>query len=413
MDTGSWTRRGFFGALGALGVAPMIPRLGIRHHTQRSRDVLVVGAGVFGVWTARHLHRAGLRVTVIDAVAPAHSAASSGGESRVTRCGYGDAGLYTEWACRSMVEWRALSKRAGLPLFHDIGVLWLHADDDPFSDATARTLDAHGVPFTRLSARELRSRYPVLQVDDEQAGILEPRAGGLMARRAVQQLAAELEADGVTFLHGWVSPVTGADGEGGILRSVTTAEGPVIEADGFVFACGPWLDRVCPDVMAGRLFVTRQEVFYFGVDRARTGDLPVWADLPYYGLPSLEGRGFKVANDTHGPEVEDVSTMDRRASEAGEEEAREFLARRFPGLADSPLSESRVCQYESSSNGDFLLDRHPELENVWLAGCGSGHGFKHGPAVGAHLAGLVTGAERTIPRFSLETKATRHEREIQ
>lgn len=406
-------RRDFVNALGVLGLTALVSRDARGRSPSRPYDVVVVGAGVFGVWTALHLHRAGKRVAVIDAVGPGHSGASSGGESRVTRCGYGGEGVYTEWACRSMAEWRALSERAGLPLFHDIGVLWLHRDEDPFSEASARTLAAHGVPFTRLSARQLRSRYPVLRVDDDQAGILEPRAGGLMARRAVQQLAAELEADGVSFLHGRVLPATGADGEGGALRSVRTVEGTAIEADSFVFACGPWLDRICPDVMAGRLFVTRQEVFYFGVDRVRTGDLPVWADLPFYGFPSLEGRGFKVANDTHGPDVEDVSSMDRRASESGESDAREFLALRFPALADSPLSESRVCQYGNSSNGDFLLDRHPDLHNVWLAGCGSGHGFKHGPAVGAHMAGLVTGTEARIARFSLATKEIRQKREIQ
>ncbi|MFQ5529178.1 MAG: FAD-dependent oxidoreductase, partial [Gemmatimonadota bacterium] len=199
-----------------------------------------------------------------------------------------------------------------------------------------------------------------------------------------------------------------------LVRSVRgpTADGDLIEAEQFVFACGPWLDRVCPDAMAGRLFVTRQEVVYFAVDRVRTGALPVWADLPFYGLPSLEGRGFKVANDTHGPEV-DITDMDRRRSQETEAQARDFLARRFPSIAESPLSDSRVCQYANSSNGDFLIDRHPGLENVWLAGCGSGHGFKHGPALGAHLAGLVLGTERPIVRFSLESKQVRQRRKIQ
>lgn len=233
-----------------------------------------------------------------------------------------------------------------------------------------------------------------------------------MARRAVQQMAVELEAAGVAFLHGKVTPIHAADAAGGALPSVTTVDGGQIEAEQFVFACGPWLDRVCPDAMAGRLFVTRQDVVYFAVDRARTGALPVWADLPFYGLPSLEGRGFKVANDTHGPQV-DISKMNRRVSQEAEIQARVFLARRFPSLAESPLSETRVCQYENSSNGDFVLDRHPGLQNVWLAGCGSGHGFKHGPAVGAHLAGLVSGTEKTIARFSLGSKLTQQERAIQ
>lgn len=329
----------------------------------------------------------------------------------MTRCGYGSESIYTEWACRSMAEWRALSERAALPLFHETGVLWVHGAGDPFFEANAQTLDAHGVPFERLSARELEARFPVLRVDDE-VGFFEPWGGGLMARRAVQRLALELEAEGVTFLHGEVMPIHAADAVDGALPAVATADGARLEADAFVFACGPWLDRMCPDAMAQRLFVTRQDVVYFAVDRARTGALPVWADLPFYGLPSLEGRGFKVANDTHGPEVE-VDGIERRVSDETVVQAREFLARRFPSLADSPVSETRVCQYANSSNGDFLLDRHPGFENVWLAGCGSGHGFKHGPAVGAHMADLVLGKEETIERFSLASKGTRQQREVQ
>lgn len=407
-------RRDFLNFLGALGLSSFVrrPATGRTAPAPRGYDVLVVGAGVFGTWTARHLHRAGKRVAMIDAVGPAHSGASSGGESRVTRCGYGAEELYTEWACRSMAEWRGLSERASLPLFHETGVLWIHRDGDPYFEDNARVLGKHGVPFARMSSAELRSRYPVLRVANDEAGLFEPRGGGLMARRAVQQLALELEAEGAALLHGEVEPIHAADGIEGALPSVTTTGGEVIEAEAFVVACGPWLGQMCPEAMAGRLFVTRQEVLFFAADRARTGTLPVWADLPFYGLPSLEGRGFKVADDTHGPEV-DVTEVDRRLSPEAETQAREFMARRFPALAESPLSESRVCQYENSANGDFVLDRHPGLENVWLAGCGSGHGFKHGPAVGAHLAGLVLGREETIGRFSLASKETRQEREIQ
>ncbi|MHC5209880.1 MAG: FAD-dependent oxidoreductase [Planctomycetota bacterium] len=416
-------RRRFLKLLGALGATPFAaaplaasplfarPLGGAAPWTQCAYDALVVGAGVFGVWTAAHLHRAGKRVAVVDATGPAHSGASSGGESRVTRCGYGDRALYTEWAGRSMAEWRALSERAALPLFHELGVLWIHRDGEAFYEANAKTLAAHDVPFERWPARELRERYPVLRVADDEAGFFEPRGGGLMARRAVQQLAAELVAAGVVFLQGKVSPIRTADGVDGAPASVTTADSKVIEAERFVFACGPWLDRACPDAMEGRLFVTRQEVVYFAADRARTGALPVWADLPFYGLPSLEGRGFKVADDTHGPAM-DVDVAERRVGDATVTRAREFLSRRFPSIAESPLSETRVCQYENSSNGDFVLDRHPGLDNVWLAGCGSGHGFKHGPAVGAHLAGLVLGKEQPIARFSLDSKQIRQERDV-
>lgn len=411
-ETSRLKRRDVLKLLGALGTSSLVVPGKDSFATRGAYDALVVGAGVFGIWTASHLHQAGKRVAVIDAVGPAHSGASSGGESRVTRCGYGAEDLYTAWACRSMAEWRALSNRAALPLFHETGVLWIHRDGEEFFEANAKMLTKHGVPFTRWPARELKARFPVLRVGDNEAGFFEPRGGGLMARRAVQQMAVELEAAGVAFMHGKVAPIHDTDGVGGALRSVATADGDQIEAEQFVFACGPWLDRVCPDAMAGRLFVTRQEVHYFAVDHTLTGALPVWADLPFYGLPSLEGRGFKVANDTHGPHV-DIGEMDRHFSPEAVTQSRAFLAGRFPSIAEAPLNETRVCQYENSSNGDFVLDRHPGLENVWLAGCGSGHGFKHGPAIGAHLARLVLGTENTMARFSIESKQTRQKRTVQ
>jgi glycine/D-amino acid oxidase-like deaminating enzyme len=355
---------------------------------------------------------AGRRVAVIDAVGPAHSGASSGGESRVTRCGYGEKEIYSEWAWRSIGEWQALSARAGLPIFHPMGVLWVHTQPTQLVQASARVLSQKNIPFTLLAAHELRRRFPVMRAGNSEAGFFEPAGGALMARRAIQSLASELNAGGVTFLSGAVSPIRHEQGEHGALPAVTTKSGERLDAEQFVFACGPWLDRICPDAMAKRLFVTRQEVYFFSVDAGATGDLPVWADLPFYGFPSLEGRGFKVANDTHGP-LMDPDTADRRASAAGEEEARAFLARRFPSLADAPLSETRVCQYENSSNGDFVIDRHPGLDNVWLVGCGSGHGFKHGPAVGSHIAELVAGTAKPREPFLIATKQAQQDRAVQ
>lgn len=409
----SKVRREFLRSLGASAVAAVAGSWTTLATAQRkSYDVVVVGAGVFGIWTAYKLHMAGRRVAVIDAVGPAHSGASSGGESRVTRCGYGEKEIYSEWAWRSIGEWQALSARTGLPIFHPMGVLWVHTQPSELVQASARVLSRKNIPFTLLPAEELRRRYPVMRVGNDEAGFLEPAGGALMARRAVQSLASELRAKGVTFLSGAVSPIRQAQGEKGALAAIVTKSGERIEADQFVFACGPWLDRACPDAMAKRLFVTRQEIFFFSVEAGATGDLPVWADLPFYGLPSLEGRGFKVADDTHGPPM-DPSTADRRASAAGEAAAREFLARRFPSLAKAPLSETRVCQYENSSNGDLVIDRHPGLDNVWVVGCGSGHGFKHGPAVGSHVAELVAGTAKPREPFLIASKRVEQGRAVQ
>jgi len=109
----------------------------------------------------------------------------------------------------------------------------------------------------------------------------------------------------------------------------------------------------------------------------------------------------------------DPDTADRRASASGEEAARTLLARRFPALAKAPLSETRVCQYENSSDGHFVIDRHPGLDNVWLVGCGSGHGFKHGPAVGSHIAELVAGTAKPREPFLLAAKRPQQDRAVQ
>jgi glycine/D-amino acid oxidase-like deaminating enzyme len=128
-------------------------------------------------------------------------------------------------------------------------------------------------------------------------------------------------------------------------------------------------------------------------------------------MPDIENRGLKFARDAHGEHV-DPDTQSRVPSAEGATWAREYVARRFPALKNAPITETRVCQYENTSNGDFLIDRHPEFENVWLAGGGSGHGFKHGPAFGEYLAAQICGEGKTEPRFSLETKATQQKRAV-
>jgi glycine/D-amino acid oxidase-like deaminating enzyme len=187
-----------------------------------------------------------------------------------------------------------------------------------------------------------------------------------------------------------------------------------------VFACGPWLPKVFAHLLGPRIFPTRQEVFFFGAPagdaRFGGGALPGWADFNdgdiFYGMPDLEGRGFKIANDKHGPPI-DPDRGDRVASPGALADARAYLAKRFPALAGAPLNEERVCQYENSSNGDLLIDRHPTANNVLLVGAGSGHGFKHGPEVGRYAAELLTGKLKVIePRFSLETKAEQQNRAV-
>jgi sarcosine oxidase len=355
-----------------------------------AQSVTVVGAGVFGSWTAWHLRRAGARVTLIDAWGPAHSRASSGGESRIIRMGDGADEIYTRLAMRSLELW----KEFGHGVFHRTGVLWIGKEHDAYTEATRDTLARTGVPHEIVDPR----RWPQLRLDDPRAFcIYEPESGALMARRAIAEVVADAVRMGVVY--------------------ETTATPP--RANVTVYACGPWLPKLFPDVLGDRIFPTRQEVFFFappaGDASFAPGKFPTWIDFTDprgpYGFPDLESRGFKLAFDRHGPSF-DPDTGDRRLTDAGLAEARTFLAERFPALRDAPLTESRVCQYENTSNGDFLIDRHPEKEDVWLVGGGSGHGFKHGPAVGEYVAKRVLQGGEVEPRWQLRSKERQQQRSV-
>jgi len=367
-------------------------------------DVAVIGAGAFGAWTAWHLRRAGRRVVLVDAYGPGNSRASSGGETRVTRMGYGADEVYTRWSQRSLALWKELAGSCGHKLFHETGVLWLARSEDPLTVATLATLGRLGIRHEKLARFELQARWPQIDLGPITWAIHEPDSGALMARRAVQSVAAQAAQEGVDVRTAAVEPPRGK----GRLASIATQGGP-ISAGAFVFACGPWLPKLFPALLDGRIFPTRQEVFYFGVPpgdaRFAPPAMPVWVDFgeEIYGIPDIEGKGFKVAPDRHGAAF-DPDSGERVVSAAGLAEVRQFVTRRFPALKDAPLVASEVCQYENSSNGDFLIDRHPDFDNAWLVGGGSGHGFKHGPAVGEYVAAHVVDGSAVDAKFSLATK---------
>jgi sarcosine oxidase len=379
-------------------------------------DVAVVGAGVFGAWTAWHLVRRGQKVLLVDAYGPGNSRSSSGGESRIIRMGYGADEIYTRWSQKSLAQWKEFFgfKRPGL--FYETAVLWLGAEGDARTRETAATLTRCGVRFEEMDRGELEKRYPQIGLDGIVAGLLEPDSGVLMARRAVAAVAEEAVGCGVQYRVAEILTPSVPQGSPG-LGSIATRGGEKIEAEQFVFACGAWLWKVFPDVLGERIFPSRQEVFFFGAPAGDTRFMP--AALPTflfqgdesYGMPDLEGRGFKIALDRHGVLV-DPDTQSRIVSQEAAEEVRRYVGRRFPGLRDAPIVETRVCQYENTSSGDFLIDRHPKIENVWFVGGGSGHGFKHGPAVGEYVAGRILDGAIAEPRFSFSSKDTVQRRAV-
>jgi monomeric sarcosine oxidase len=383
----------------------------------KTYDVVVVGAGVFGAWIALHLARRGQRLLLLDAYGPANSRASSGGESRIIRMGYGADELYTRWAVRSLAQWKELFAATSPALFHETGVVWLARENDQPLDEVTAALRRCNVPFESLDRAALPQRFPQFFSQDLTGGVLETTSGVLMGRRAVAAVVQSAVAQGVEYHSASVATPPAHSTTNSALPHISTSSGEAIAAGQFVFACGAWLGKVFPQILGPRIFPSRQEVFFFGVPPGDTRfsppALPTWL-IPadeVYGMPDLESRGFKIAFDAHG-EHADPDTHSRVVSAEASQRVRAYVADRFPGLRDAPIVESRVCQYENTSNGDFLIDRHPDWKNVWFAGGGSGHGFKHGPMVGEYVAQQLLDGGPAEPRFALANKSTVQKRAV-
>ena len=255
------------------------------------------------------------------------------------------------------------------------------ADEGEFVRASLPFLKEFAFAYEELTPVEAGKRYPQIAFDGIRWTLLEKEAGFLLARRACMEVVDGFVAEGGEYRQSQASPGELVSGR---LSGVALSDGTHLTSDAYVFACGPWLPKVFPALLGNRIEPTRQEVFFFGTpagdSRFSEGQMPVWVETPrfFYGIPGNERRGFKIADDARGPAF-DPTSGDRTASAEGLRSAREYIARRFPALASAPLVESRVCQYENSTDHHFVIDRHPEAANVWILGGGSGHGFGEKP----------------------------------
>jgi sarcosine oxidase len=334
---------------------------------------IVVGAGVFGAATARELARRGWDVTLVEQYVPGTVRSASGGDTRLLRFGHAEAEWYTRLAVRARGLWLELQEETGERIWEPVGVAWFASGDGDFTDRTERTLTRLGLRTERLTPEDARRLYPSLGGDDLHSVLFEPDAGLLHARQATQLLARRLRTE---------------------TRRATPSDAP--RADVVVWACGAWLPQVFPDLV--ELKISRRDVFFFGVDGTWAG-APGFADYDaaFYGHGEIAGLGMKIAYDGPGDEI-DPDTLDRFPLRDNERLVREYTARRFPALATAPVVGARVCQYALTADTHFLVAPHPERDGWWLIGGGSGHGFKHGPALGEYVADCIEG-KREPERF--------------
>jgi glycine/D-amino acid oxidase-like deaminating enzyme len=354
-------------------------------------SAVIIGAGIFGGSLAHELVDRGWEVTLVDQYPPGHVRAASGGESRLIRAAHGSDLWYVRSARRAWQRWRQLEEESGTSLLVPCGAVWLARDEAGWEAESERALRSEGIPVERLAPQDAAELFPSFAGDDLAFCLLEPEAGVLRARDATRAMVSLARSKGVRFVGGEARRAAGG---------AIDVEGETLAADVCVWACGAWLAGIFPD--EARLRVTRQEVLHFGAPIAwETPPVPAWVDYDaaFYGVGDLDGRGVKVCPDREGPEF-DPDRDSRAPSQQAESDARAYLTRRFPALADAPLVFSRVCPYALTGDTNFLVARHPE-ERVWLLGGGSGHGFKHGPSLAEYVAGLIERGEEPDERFGL------------
>jgi glycine/D-amino acid oxidase-like deaminating enzyme len=470
-----------------------------------SSDVVVIGAGAWGSFTALNLRKMGAKVTLVDAYGPGNARSTSGDETRGVRSSYGDrpgaqGEVWTLWAREAIKRWIAFDDEWGrhfrLNLFHTTGDLILRTEWDNFQLRTKVWWDKNRIPYQVLNPDDVRRAFPVISMDDITAVLYEPDAGVVRARRAAQTAAAAFESLGGKIVIGRAAPPKPSNGK---LEEITLDTGQTLRADTFVWAVGPWMAKTFPELLEKKARAPLGYVCYFATpvnDQRFT-----FPNLPSYNFPGVTGwaalpvdnRGFRVrggeraptppgevAADGRGagaggagaggagaggagagaaaggapagrggavaaadsgrgrgaaggaagggaaagnasggrgggrggggrgganaggpgsqqPEVPpaqlDPDTSDRWADATRIEGSRRFVAHRFPLLKDAPISQTHSCHYESTSSGNFIIDKHPQMSNAWIVAGGNAEGFKFSPVVGEYAARRVMGIE--------------------
>ena len=377
-------------------------------------EVVVIGAGAFGGWTAFNLRRMGASVTLVDMYGPGNSRATSGDETRGIRSSYGANETWVLMAKEAIKRWKQWDEEFAKPLkqemFFTTGDIILRASEDGMIRNSRTTWDKHGFKSETLNQAELRYRFPQINVETFTVGLLEPDAGVARARRSTQVIAEQFQKLGGRITIGRASL---GKNSGRTLDNIALEPGTAVTGAVFVFACGPWLPKVFPDVMGPRMRTPMGTVQYFGTP---PGDLRfTHPHMPSWNVPGVTGwgplpidsRGFRVRGGGGGGGRQsfdndpDLSTRWYDARESG----RSVLQQYFPDLARQPLLETRACHYEGGNGGNFLVDKHPDFDNVWIAGCGNSEGFKMGPVLGEYIAKRVL-AKPTDPKLDTAFKLT-------
>jgi monomeric sarcosine oxidase len=367
-----------------------------------SFDVIIIGAGVMGASAACELSLRGAKVGLIDQAALPNPSGASIDHSKVFRLAYPDP-VYVQMAAGALGLWREIEEETDTRLMTRTGALLLGSERPSFETQCYDALRQLSFEAEMLSSDEASERYPQFNPDAFSYAVLDPLGAILHAEAAVRALIDLARLRGVRIIEG--ERVSGIEGESiGTARGVMTGTGRLLSCGSVIVASGPWTRKLIPR-LSSILTTTRQEVFYFepsdmALSQAHfdAESFPIFIalDTGFYGFPVHHGGAMKISNHRKGEAVEPYS-IETAIDEGSVAMCRDFFRSYIPSLADARLKEARVCMYNNTADDDFLIDWHPDFENVLLMTGFSGHGFKFGPLIGRIASELLITREASYP----------------
>lgn len=366
--------------------------------------IAVIGSGIWGASTAYYLNRAGADVHLVDMWGPGNVRSGSGGASRIIRLVYGADEIYIDLTSRSFELWTDIFDGKTEGYYEETGVIWLFAQEDvSYVLDSRKKITELGFELEEVDLQDAVKAYDQISFAGIQRVFFEDHAGILYASKCCELLLNKFIKAGGQYHQGYA--VVNSNSQGFNLQ----VSGKRMEADRYIFACGPWTRKLFPELL-NFTYVSKQDVYHFAIPPERmrlfaANHLPVWfeydpASPMYYGMPMHLGKGFKIAYDDRS-ELFDPDKDDRLPNAERLKDARNFVSRRFPLMQNAPLSYAEVCQYDNSLDGHFIVDYHPEFDNVLIMNGSSGHGFKMGPALGELISKHILRGSLLPEKFKL------------
>ena len=368
-------------------------------------DVIIIGLGAMGSATSMFLSHNGIKVIGFDSYSPPHEFGSSLGHTRVIREAYHEGTTYVPIVQRAYEIWFEMNGNSKVPIIETYGGLLIGRKTGDIENAL-KSANKYDIPIKKMTTDEISQKFSVLNPPKEYIGLLESRGGAVFVENSINHMLNTALNNG--SIHKYNERVVRWSKKSNYYLVETNLGN--YKAEKLVFSSGAWITKLIPTLKLP-IKIERQVLFWFSPrknpDKFKSINLPNsgWDldnGLSFYTMPNLENRGFKVAMH-HNGEFVDPDTLIRESNDSDLKMVRDFLEEYIPD-GNGELIDSKVCMYTDTPDQDFLIDSHPDDENIIICSPCSGHGFKFTPAIGEICSSLIinNSSKFDLDKFSLE-----------